>query len=80
MEQFKSKMVKVTNGSAAMLSPVSFSGKLSEAKLEELLIANPELAGEPFLSSARSSPSSPRTRIAWTCSPSTARARSFSSS
>lgn len=49
MEAFKSKMVKVANGAAAMLSPISFSGKLSEAKLEELLISNPELAGEPLL-------------------------------
>jgi RecB family endonuclease NucS len=49
MEAFKSKIVQVANGSASMLSPVSFAGKLNEAKLEELLVANPELAGEQLL-------------------------------
>jgi hypothetical protein len=49
VEQFQSKMVEVAGGAATMLSPIDFGGRVSEAKLEEWLIANPELAGEPLL-------------------------------
>jgi hypothetical protein len=49
MEEFQSKMVQVANGSATMLSPVDFSGRVSEAQLEKWLIENPELAGESLL-------------------------------
>lgn len=49
MEEFKSKMVQVVGDAATMLAPVDFSGRVSEAKLEGWLIANPELAGEQLL-------------------------------
>lgn len=49
MEEFKSKMVRVVGDAATMLAPVDFSGRVSEARLEEWLIANPELAGEQLL-------------------------------
>ena len=48
MEEFQSKIIQV-DGSAVMLDPTDLNGRVSEAKLEELLIANPELAGEPLL-------------------------------
>src|SRR5690348_16002083 len=42
-------MVLVSNGSATMLSPIDFGGRVTEAQLEAWLMANPELAGEPLL-------------------------------
>jgi hypothetical protein len=42
-------MVQVESGKAAMLQPVAFSGRVSEAQLEKWLIDNPALAGEPLL-------------------------------
>jgi len=42
-------MVQVAEGAAVMLPPVEFVGRVSEAKLEEWLIGDPELAGEPLL-------------------------------
>jgi hypothetical protein len=49
MDEFRSKMVQVEDGDAVMLEPVDLNNRVSEAKLEEWLVANPELAGEPLL-------------------------------
>jgi hypothetical protein len=49
MEEFRSKMVQVEDGDAVMLDPGDLNNRVSEAKLEEWLVANPELAGEPLL-------------------------------
>jgi hypothetical protein len=49
MEEFKSRMMRVVGDAATMLEPKEFSGRVTEAKLEEWLIANPELAGEQLL-------------------------------
>ena len=49
MEEFKSKMIQVSGEAATMLSPVSLDSRLQETKLEELLVANPELVGESLL-------------------------------
>lgn len=42
-------MIQVASGQALMLEPVEFSGRVNEAELEDWLISNPELAGEPLL-------------------------------
>jgi hypothetical protein len=49
MEEFRSKIVQVEAGEAVMLEPVDFDNRVSEARLETWLVANPELAGEPLL-------------------------------
>lgn len=42
-------MVQIVSGQAAMLEPVPFAGRVTEAQLEEWLLANPKLAGESLL-------------------------------
>jgi hypothetical protein len=42
-------MVQVDAGAAMVLEPVTFDNRVSEAQLEEWLLANPGLAGEPLL-------------------------------
>ena len=49
MEEFRSAMVQVDAGEAVMLEPVVFDSRVSEAQLEQWLLASPELAGEPLL-------------------------------
>jgi hypothetical protein len=49
MEEFRSAIVQADAGDAVMLEPVVLGKRVTEAQLEEWLIANPELAGEPML-------------------------------
>src|SRR5512133_2570210 len=49
MDEFRSKMVQVEDGDEVMLEPVDLNNRVSEATLEEWIVANPELAGEPLL-------------------------------
>lgn len=47
--EFNPHLLRVSNGSAAIASPVSWHGKISEQQLEEFIVANPQLAGEDLL-------------------------------
>ncbi len=42
-------MMQIAGGTASLLNPVDFAGRVSEAQLESWLIANPELCGEQLL-------------------------------
>jgi hypothetical protein len=50
MKSFRATMIEVSsNGQPVLRTPVDFSGRVGEAKLEEWLIAHPELTGEALL-------------------------------
>jgi hypothetical protein len=79
MEEFQSKMVKVSNGSATMLEPVDLGERLKESELESLLLQNPELAGEPLLVLGSQLAEFAEDKTDSTCWRSTGVERSFSS-
>lgn len=49
MSDFASHLVRIGADGAAIGEPVSWRGLLSEQKLEDLIVANPQLAGEELL-------------------------------
>jgi hypothetical protein len=49
MEEFASKMIQVVDGSATLLDPTEFRGRVTEAQLESWLLSNPEICGERLL-------------------------------
>jgi hypothetical protein len=49
MQSFEPKLLQVAAGVPAMMEPVPMVGRVSEAQLEQWIVAHPELAGESLL-------------------------------
>jgi hypothetical protein len=49
IRKFSTRLLNVTAEGALLREPLSFQGRISEQRLEDFVVAEPELAGEPLL-------------------------------
>src|SRR4051794_19535123 len=49
VRKFATRLLDVSNGTVALKEPVPFQGRIREDQLEDFIVREPELAGEPLL-------------------------------